>query len=145
MFRIHILLKFGKSWKMIETLISLKIYDWAILYIFFVGSSAFGAFYIKWYFSKIFKKVLENELNGYQQVSEKIVQNFEDKAQGLDRQLENIQAYSIKNFDHINRSFGELSEVLIKFKQHMVKVEDLENEIVKYKKIIKRMEKKNEL
>ena len=127
---------------MIEQIFNLSFYELSIIYTFFAISSFFGAFIMYVLLKYILKNTLEQKMLSFQLQTDEIVEIYLSGVNKVKDDIEKIQDITIDKFAHINKNLANLNEILIFFKKNQIKVETLENEIIKYKKIIKRMEKK---
>lgn len=131
---------FGRKLKMIEGLLNLSMYDLMKLYLFFLASAIFGAFFMKYFFINN-KNMFEAELASYDILSQNILKSYEKSIKNIGDVTTEIQNETSKNFERINLNLKSLSSILREFNEHMSKVDELEKEIIKYKKILKRKEK----
>ena len=127
---------------MIEQIFDLSFYELSIIYTFFAISSIVGALIMYVFLKYILKNTIEQKLLSFQLQTDEIVDIYLSGVNNVKNNIGEIQGITIDKFAHINKSLANLNEILIFFKKNQIKVEVLENEIIKYKKIIKRMEKK---
>ena len=130
---------------MIEPILNLSIYQWAFLYLYFLCSMLFGALLMRFYFHNVFKKISDNMIKQHQNISDNLISRFESNASDLYRRTNNLQELLMNNFEIINDSVQKISNILTELESHLIQVSTLEMEIIKLKKIIKRMEKKHEV
>ena len=86
--------------------------------------------------------MLEQKALSFQLQTNEIVEIYLNGVNNIKNDIDNIQNITIDKFVNINKTLIDLNEILVFFKENQIKVKVLENEIIKYKKIIKRMEKK---
>jgi len=71
----------------------------------------------------------------------KMLTRYSDGIDMIVMSISDIQSNTINNFEAVNDEIKALSMTLSNLKTYLIKVEELEKEIIKYKKIIKRLEK----
>jgi len=114
-----------------------------IIFLFFLISGLTEAFVMYLLSRYIFKTIIDESLNYISLEAKEILTEYKSSIDLMEVSLVEIQKKTIKRFELINNEIQSLNNVLIQFKSHLLKTENLEKEIIKYKKIIKRMEKKN--
>ena len=142
MYPILIYNRYGRSLKMLEQIFKLSVFQLSVVYTFFVISSIFGASLMYIFLKYILKNMLEQKALSFQLQTNEIVDIYLNGVKDIKDDIDNIQNITIDKFVNINKTLIDLNEILVFFKENQIKVKVLENEIIKYKKIIKRMEKK---
>lgn len=127
---------------MIDQIFNLTLWQWSIFCFYFIASSYLGASLMYLFLKHIFKNMIYKEVQSWQFQSDIIVAEYKDSVNNVRKEITQVQSLTIDNFKVVNQNIVNLNKLLSKNKQHQIKVSGLENEIIKYKKIIKRMEKK---
>lgn len=123
-------------------MIDFNISNGLIIFLFFLLSSMSGALLMYLFSKYIFKMIIDESLDYNRREVLKILDEYKEHVEVMSSSITNVQTNVTKRFELINKEIQALSKVLVQFKLHMLKVENLESEIVKYKKIIKRLEKR---
>jgi len=113
------------------------------LYILFGIGIVFGTLLYR-YFHTSSTEIFKDELEEYKYHAEEIINTYKTGFSSIKNEIENIQNYSSNNFEKINLSMLELNKILNSFNTNLQKVKELENELIKYKKILKRKEKRDD-
>ena len=106
-------------------------------------SAIFGGLIMKFYIGST-KKLFESELKYYSRFTVEFISRFQDDSLKLGQNNLKIQDKFDENFQLINQKILILGNNLEAINSKINTLKKLENEIVKYKKIIKRLEMKNE-
>ena len=130
---------------MLDTLTNLQYTQMMHIYIFFIITTIFVVLIMYFIFKYTTKNIFASELDTYNKLSNQIFTNYKTNISKLDSHLDSIQNNSSNNFEVINNNLKSLDLILKDFKLNLDVTKELENEIIKLKKIIKRMEKNNEL
>jgi len=88
------------------------------------------------------KKIFKSEVETFTTMNAQFVSKFQDDALRLRQNTLKIQDKIDENFEQVNFRMHTLNSHIDSINSHLVKINDLENEVIKYKKIIKRLEKK---
>jgi len=123
-------------------MIDFNISNGLIIFLFFLLSSMSGTLLMYLISKYIFKMIIDESLDYNRSEVLEILDEYKEHVEVMNSSITNVQTNITKRFELINEEIQALSKVLVQFKLHMLKVENLESEIVKYKKIIKRLEKR---
>jgi len=124
-------------------MLNFSISEGLIIFLFCLISAFTGAFVMYLHSRYIFKIIIDETLSYTSLEAKEILTEYKNSTDLIEVSLVETQRKTIKRFELINNEIQSLNNVLIRLKSHLLKVENLENDIVKYKKIIKRLEKKS--
>ena len=113
-----------------------------IAFLLLLLSGFFGALLMYLLSRHIFKIIIDESLNYNKIEANEMLSEFINTTQNIENDISKLQMSTLKKFESITQEMQVLSKVLAQFRSHLLKVETLESEIIKCKKIIKRMEKK---
>lgn len=118
-----------------------------VAYIFCLTAGVFVGIFITRYFSSFVIEKLEiafnNQIDLYQKFSKEFLENQVKIHEIESQRLNKKQNIINQNIDTTNSSIIKLFTAIKDLYSTINRIKELENEIIKYKKIIKRMEKKN--
>ena len=127
---------------MLEAIEHLNLITLLKLYALLGTGVLFGIFLYR-YFHTLSTSIFKNELLEYKHSSEEIINAYKADFSTLENEIKNTQDYTSNNFEKINLNMIELNKILNTFNTNLKKVKELEDEVVKYKKILKRKEKRD--
>lgn len=126
-----------------EGFMSFNLYELLTLCLFFAIGIFVSIFFLKPFITRSITEILHKELHNYELLYEKILSKYSENVLDLFSEIQKIKEETVNNFTVINHNIDELNNLLAHLKAHLIQVDELENKIIKYKKIIKRLEKKS--
>jgi len=105
-----------------------------VMIVFSFAGAFIGGFIMKSYIIST-KQIFKSEVETFAAMNAEFISKFQNDALNLGQNTLKIQ-------DKIDEQFENINYKVIAINKHFEKVQQLENEVTKYKKIIKRMEKK---
>ena len=134
---------------MMEDLISIfdsiTLYKMSVAYLFFSAIAIFGALVTYFYLRNIkiqVENIFDREIEQYSRMSKSLSDDLEESLQVFFHNFTIVSGEIYKKLDSTLKKQIKIEEKLDEANDCLEKIETLQNEIVKYKNIVKRKERK---